>query len=101
MASLSTGLPSMCHQPCMLESMYHRVSASSGFPVVYNMASGMGRFPCIFKCIYHGPTRIVGLPCSIQYDLRHGPASMYLTVYLSSGLPHCRASLIHTIGPPA
>ena len=26
---------------------------------------------------------------------------MYLTVYLSSGLPLCRASLIHTIRPPA
>ena len=71
MASLSTGLPFMCHYPCMLESMYHWAF------------------------------RFAGLPRCIQHGLRLGPASMYLTVYLAVGLPLCRAALTRLVRPPA
>ena len=42
--------------------------AMSGFPFVYNMASGMGQLPC-----------------------------MYVAIHLTQGLPLCRASPLHTI----
>ena len=71
MASLSTGLPSRCNYPCMLESMYHRIA------------------------------RFAGLPRCIKYGLPHGRASMYLKADVSPGLPLCRASLFHTFRPPA
>ena len=74
--------------------------ALSGFPYTHNKTSCIHRFPCVCRSLQWA-SRIVGLPSRIQYGLRHGPASMYLTVYLSSGLPLCRASLIHTIRHPA
>ena len=74
--------------------------ALSGFPYTQSKASGMDRLPCVCRSIQWA-SRIVGLPGYILYGLRHGPASMYLTVYLSPGLPLCRASHIHTIRPPA
>ena len=38
---------------------------------------------------------------STRYGLRHGPVSMYFTIYSSTGLPLCRASHERTIRPPA
>ena len=58
----SQGFPSMCHYHCSLEWKYHWAS------------------------------RFVGLPNCTVYGLRHRPASMYLTVFISPGLPLCRAS---------
>ena len=36
--------------------------ALSGFPVVYNVASGVDRLPCMLQNIYHRASRFVGLP---------------------------------------
>ena len=66
MASLSVGLPAMCHYPCMLESEITGYPAWPGFPVEYKMASGMDLLPCILNCIYHTASRFLGLPFNIQ-----------------------------------
>ena len=50
-----------------------------------------------FAVVLHG----VGLPEGLHYGLRSRPASIHVTVNLSTGLPHSRASLKHTVRPPA
>ena len=58
------------------------------------------RFPCLRRS-WKWASRIVGLLNGFQCGLRHGPASTYLTVSLSQGLPLRGASLIDSIGPLA
>ena len=91
------------HRPA---SMYFNMYFSPGLPLCRaslihtQKACGLDRPPCLCR-LFEWASRIVGLPGCIQHGLRHGPASMYLNVYLSPGLPLCRASLMHTIWPPA
>ena len=72
LASRSTGLPSRCHYPCLLESKYDRIFFS-GLP----------------RCIPHGWP-----PAWAGFHLFH-------SVFLSPGLPLCWASHVHTARPPA
>ena len=62
-----------------------------GFPYRNSKASGTDQLPCVHRS-WSWASRIVGLPGHTLYGLRHGPPS---------GLPLCRASLIHIIRPPA
>ena len=55
-------------------------SALPGIPYTHTKASGIDLLPCVCRSLQWA-SRSVGLPNCIQYGLRHGPASMYLTVY--------------------
>ena len=85
-------------------SMYRAVSVSLGLPIARAsliLTISRQEKPLAYICSsWKWASRIVGLPKYIPYGLRHGPASTHLTVYLSPGLPHCRASLTHIIRPP-
>ena len=62
--------------------------------LTHNQASGIDRSPCVCESVLWRGVK-TGFPSCIRYGLRHGPASMSLAIFLSPGLPHCRASLTH------
>ena len=88
--------------PCILQRdvSFTGLPAQSGFPCFPHQASGTARLLCVSR-FFERASRMVGLPRCIRYGLRHRSASMYLTLQLSLGLPHGRASHLHSIRPSA
>ena len=64
------------------------------------MASLLVGLPCILQCVDQRASRLVGLPSFRQQGLLQKLVSMCMSIR-RVGLPHCRASLLHSIWPPA
>ena len=63
----------------------------TGLPVVFHLASGVDRPPCMLLCCRHRASRVNGLPLHAGSGLRRGPASSSPLIYVM-GLPLRRAS---------
>ena len=109
----------------------HGPPVPTGFPVTFCLASGVDRLPGMslyYRCrasrvdglpfhthwgLRRGPASpsrlilVMGIPLHrllpgyVSFGLRRGPASRYVIVLSMPGLPRGRASLPHSLGPPA
>ena len=78
--------------PCTLQSFSTGPPALSGFPYTHNEASGIDRLPCICNSLKRA-SRSVGLPSGIPYGLLLRTVSIYISVVSTPSLPLLRFPL--------